>query len=188
MQKPPLPIGRPAPVFITSDAQGKQKRNPVKEFAGQPFLLFFACGCSWCADFAKLWGAEMRGRGKKAMRTVVVYAGSPSELKEWARQTTLPTSTLLIPDPEMRITEGLYHADPCPRLFVIDKRGIIRYVNVAPGQEPRKAPADLLLACVLEGFVRLEERARPADKRNQSPDKQHHKEYSDNRKPDGESG
>jgi peroxiredoxin len=157
MQKPPIPIGKPAPLFIASDVQGK-KQNPVKEFKEKratPFLLFFACGCSWCADFAKLWGAEMRGRGKKNIPTVVVFAGSGEEVTEWARQATLAPTTLLFPDPTMRITDGLYHADPCPRLFVIDKQGIVRYVNVRKGEEPRKAPAELLLARVLDVFEGL---------------------------------
>ena len=169
-QKPPIPVGKPAPPFSAKEASGRL-RIPLKELKGQAFLLFFACGCPWCADFARVWAMEMRGQGSKAVRTVVVYAGGASEVKEWARQTTLPTNTLLFPDPEMRITERIYHADPCPRLFVIDKKDIVRYVNTAPDQEPRKAPAALLLACVLESFTRLEQGTRPPQKRDHSPDK-----------------
>jgi peroxiredoxin len=182
MQKPPIAIGKPAPLFVAPDAGGK-KRNPVKEQKGVPFLLFFACGCSWCADFAKLWATEMRGRGKKTIPTVIIFAGSREEVTEWAKQATLDKTTLLFPDPEMRITDSLYHADPCPRLFVLDTHGIVRYVNTKKGEEPRKAPAELLLACVLDSFSTLdrllapkrllggEKVLRSSNKRDQSPDK-----------------
>jgi peroxiredoxin len=175
MQKPPIPIGKPAPLFVASDANNK-KSNPVKEKRGTPFLLFFACGCSWCADFAKLWAAEMRGRGKKGVPTIVVFAGSGDEAVERARQATLGKSTQLFPDPTMHITDTLYHADPCPRLFVIDKNGIVRYVNSKKGEEPQKAPAELLLARVLDTIdalnrLTVRERLTTREKRLGTTDK-----------------
>lgn len=86
--------------------------------------------------------------------TVLVYQGTAQEGEALALQAGLdPAQTVLLPDPDLRIT-GVYQADPCPRVLVIDTRGIVRYVNRGPDDKPREAPAALIAARSL-GALRL---------------------------------
>jgi hypothetical protein len=119
--------------------------------------LFFFCGCSWCGEIAKEWaglqqsGALPNAKGDVSKSsapaifpaTVVVYSEMEPEIaREMALMYGLNLAqTVVLIDPDMRVTEGVYKADPCPRVFVLDAKGVLRYTNNHPDDQPRKAPA-----------------------------------------------
>jgi hypothetical protein len=123
--------------------------------------LFFFCGCSWCRDVAKEWAILQRAgtlveKEKKNGRpaTLVVYSGlDAAAARRLAAAAGLDRSqTTLLPDPEESVTEPIYHAEPCPRVFVLDERGSLRYTNNGEDDAPRKAPAAAIVARALDAL------------------------------------
>lgn len=129
--------GKPAPAFTRADAQGRLVS--LASVRGHSAALFFFCGCPWCADVATLWGREQR---KGSARTLVVFAGTGAEARAFAARNGLDIGqTTLLPDPDSVLTEGVYKLNSCPRAFVLDAAGLIRYTNDHADDQPRLAPA-----------------------------------------------
>jgi len=129
--------GKPAPAFTRADAQGRP--FALASERGHPVALFFFCGCPWCADVATLWGRQQR---KGSLRTLVVFAGTGAEARAFAARNGLDVGqTTLLPDPDSALTEGVYKLSSCPRAFVLDAAGLIRYTNDHADDQPRLAPA-----------------------------------------------
>jgi hypothetical protein len=134
-----------APEFQLPDTEKKLRK--LSEFRGRPVALFFFCGCSWCADVAREWAALQRGGALPAGRrggpvTVVVYAGLDAEAaRNLAAAAGLdPARTVLLPDPDSHVSARRYQVDPCPRAFVVDAAGVLRYTNQGADEAPRVAP------------------------------------------------
>lgn len=159
-------VGKPAPDFIKSDVFGKKCR--LADFQGRPAVLFFFCGCSWCREVAEEWatlqqtqalplfpvkgGDRLPGKQSEPIppATLLVYQGTPPEIKALAATTHLDLKqTILLSDADRKIADALYHADPCPRVLVLDAQGIVRYINRGPDDKPREAPASLIIARTL---------------------------------------
>ena len=133
--------GQPAPAFSLTDTQGRS--FSLAAMRGHATALFFFCGCPWCADVARAWGQAQR---KGAIPTVIVFAGSGAETKGFAVRNGLDLKhTTLLPDPDSKLTEGLYKLNACPRAFVLDPAGLIRYTNDHADDQPRVAPAKTIV-------------------------------------------
>lgn len=147
-----------APAFALPDGDGHHRS--LAEFRGRPVTLFFFCGCPWCARCAETWGKFQGGgvlpAGSKDTATpitLVVFSGDAAAARAFATQVGLDLSqTVLLPDPTMRVTQGLYHAEPCPRLFVLDAQGRVRYTNNHKDDAPRSAPALALCSRALDAL------------------------------------
>jgi hypothetical protein len=144
---------------VLPDTAGKKRS--LAEFRGRPAALFFFCGCSWCSDVAREWARLQRSGsfGKpstsrsKVPITLVVYQGSAEEVRTLSTTAGLdPAQTVLLPDPEMTVTMEIYKADPCPRVFVVDAQGIIRYVNNGKDDAPREAPALVIVSRTVDAL------------------------------------
>ena len=133
--------GQPAPAFALADAQGKP--FSLGATRGHATALFFFCGCPWCADVARAWGQAQRGtHSPVSTRTLVVFAGTGADAKAFAARNGLDLKqTTLLPDPDSHLTEGVYKLNSCPRAFVLDPAGLIRYTNDHTDDQPRLAPA-----------------------------------------------
>jgi peroxiredoxin len=153
--------GKAAPPFTLVDADGKRRSLP-SDLKDRPAALFFFCGCPWCAEVAREWGTLQRGNALTAPAgsagapptpapvTIVVYSGTAAEAKALLKETGLDAGqTWLLPDPELRVTQNLYHSEPCPRVFILDRGGSVRYVNAGPDDKPREAPAAVIAAKAL---------------------------------------
>jgi len=160
-------VGRPAPRFRLTDTAGKKRT--LTEFRRRRVALFVFCGCSWCADVARHWGeAQCDGAllaagaatpGSSPPLTLVV--GSHLDAKGCrslgARARLDPAQTVLLPDPEGTVAE-LYHADPCPRVYVVGEDGTLLYVNRGKTDAPRRASAAAIVARALQALrVRRQE-------------------------------
>ncbi|MEO7716217.1 MAG: redoxin domain-containing protein [Capsulimonas sp.] len=154
-KKPAAPAAaapKPAPAFTLADTDGKSRT--LAEFQGRPVTLFFFCGCPWCHKTARLWSQFQRGgalpASSPAPATVIVFTGDAEMSKQFASETNLDlTQTTLLPDIRMRVTSDLYHADPCPRAFVLDPAGLIRYTNNHKDDAPREAAETAIVARTL---------------------------------------
>lgn len=95
-------------------------------------LQFFACGCEPCQELGKLWGRVQRsgeldsaGRG----RLTVVFQGTKDAAEAFAAEAGLDVKrTTLVADIDSRLARK-NNALPCPRLFVRDSKGRLRYTN-----------------------------------------------------------
>ena len=137
--------GQPAPAFTLNDAQGRP--FSLAAARGHATALFFFCGCPWCADVAHAWGLTQRGaRRPESTRTVIVFAGTGADAKAFAARNGLDLKqTTLLPDPDSHLTEGVYKLNSCPRAFVLDAAGLIRYTNDHADDQPRQAPAKTIV-------------------------------------------
>jgi peroxiredoxin len=151
--------GHPAPAFVLSDVNGKKRS--LAEFRGRPVALFFFCGCSWCADVAREWATLQRSHALdqshsgslKAPITLIVYQGGVEEARSLAAAYGLdPAETVLLPDPQLTVTLQTYNADPCPRVFVVDRKGILRYSNTGKDDLARKAPAMVIVSRTIDAL------------------------------------
>ena len=85
--------------------------------------------------------------------TLVVFSGNAAAARAFAAETGLdPAQTVLLPDPTMRVTTDLYHADPCPRLFVLDGRGVLRYTNNHKDDAAREVPEMVIASRALDAL------------------------------------
>ena len=150
----PLTVGRPVPVFTLPDTEGKPQ--PLTRFRGRSTALFFFCGCRWCAECARAWAQFQRGGAlPPASTTVVVYSLNRNESRRLAREYGLVSAqTTVLADPDLRVTEGLYHAALCPRVFALDTGGILRFTNDHRDDAPQKAPALAIVSRALEALRR----------------------------------
>lgn len=150
-----------APGFTAADIDGKPRT--LKDLRGKPVTLFFFCGCEWCRRFAKAWAEIDRSGGLPTAeaeqnrnadnpRTVVVFMGDADNVRAFVEDTGLDASrTVPIPDPRMDVTMK-YKAVECPRIFVLDREGRIRYTNNHKDDQPRKAAAATLVSKTIDAL------------------------------------
>ena len=153
---PKLNMGRVMPSFTLRDGFGKQQT--LSQYRGKKIALFFFCGCPWCTKCAQQWGQFQRGNTLAAPDTVppptvVVFTGDSATAHSFALQTGLDLKqTVLLPDVAMRVTTNLYHADTCPRVFIADAQGRLRYTNNHKDDAPRQAPALIIASRALQAL------------------------------------
>lgn len=162
-----LPENKTAPAFTLKDVDGVS--HTLTEYRGRSLVVLFACGCQWCHDFGTEW-AQMQRSGvladavgqkepdaaaaSKAPVTLVVYMGEATAARAYAVSVGLDLKqTVLLPDADYKVTRQ-YHALPCPRFYVLDANGLLRYVNNHADDAPQKAAASLLVAKTIDGLRR----------------------------------
>ena len=134
--------------FTLTDTNGKPQTLAAQH--GHLVVLFFFCGCNWCAAVGKQWGqlqhqgALTPAKGQAQPITMVVYSGDVDSVRSFASDSGLDLKqTILLPDPTMKVTLE-YQSDTCPRVFVIHPTGLIAYTNDHKDDQPRKAPAEVI--------------------------------------------
>src|SRR5262249_49482235 len=124
---------RTAQPFTLNDVQGKPRA--LADYKGRTCVLFFYCGCPWCHECARVWGQTQRsnalpsdGAGRPPV-TLVVYAGDATATRAFSDAEGLSAEkNVLLPDPTLQVTRA-WKSVLCPRAFVIDPDGRIRYTN-----------------------------------------------------------
>jgi peroxiredoxin len=132
-----------APLPTLSARDVDQRLHALPNALGRPTALLFFCGCSRCGPAARLWS---RTPHSGTADTLVVFAGDAEQTRRFAAVHRL-TGTL-IPDPDLRLARA-FHAIPCPRVFVVDASGALRYTNDAPDDRPEsEAPGRMVARAV----------------------------------------
>jgi peroxiredoxin len=138
-------VGSVAPNFRLASTGNEMVQLSLMR--GQPVVLAFFCRCDPCHLVAK----EIARNPQLAQRARI-YAifgdytiGQPQDEKEF-RESTGFTAPFLI---DLASEVGLqYDSTHCPRVWVIDKNGIVRYVNAS-----QSMPADQIVAGVLKAVT-----------------------------------
>ena len=154
---PPKPvIGHVMPSFTLKDGSGKQQT--LSQYQGRKIALFFFCGCPWCMKCAQQWGQFQRGGALAAPATaspltIIIFTGDADAAHSFALQAGLDLKqTVVLPDLTMRVTTDLYHADPCPRVFVADAQGRLQYTKDHKYDAPRQALALAIASRALQAL------------------------------------
>ncbi len=143
-----------APDFTAREVGGKPVR--LAKLRGKPVTLFVFCGCEACHKIAKEWTGYARDRVLPAGSgpTIAAYMGDRATAIAFAQETGLPKTVTLIPDRNLEITQK-YGVAPCPRVFVIDAVGRVRYTNNHSDDRPQKAAPALITGRALQALRQL---------------------------------
>jgi hypothetical protein len=165
--EPPKITSPQAYSFRLADTGGRV--HTLAEFRDRSVALYFFCGCERCVQCARTWASVQRGgvfqssvfqtggaspspanktdhHGMAAPQTLIVFAGNAPSALDFARETDLDlTQTLLLPD-ESLATATRFNATTCPRVFVVDSRGRVRYTNDHADDRPLVADASVIVA------------------------------------------
>jgi Redoxin len=146
-------LGAITPDFTLPDVKGKKQRlaSLLSATKGKPLQMWFYCACNRCTEAAREWGQLQKSNDKKSPMpmpmTLIVFLGDAKTAVSWSKSVGLDEKqTLIVCDPEAKISENLYHASPCPRSFVLDAKGKILYVNNGPDDGNDDSPAKLIVA------------------------------------------
>ena len=155
-------VGDAAPDFTLPDAfTGKPRdlskiiglHRPDKKVASRSVALFFFCGCPACRALGTEWARyQQAGLVPLDTATVIVYSTSDRvEARQRAASCGLdPKRTAVLCDTDaLNVTEALYQAEPCPRIVIINRTGMITYSNTLADEKPQEAPATRLAARAL---------------------------------------
>lgn len=159
-----------APAFTLPGADGKT--HALSDYRGRRLALFFFCGCEWCHKCALEWGKMQRSgalaAGGPMPLTLIAYHGDADEALSFEKETMLdPANTVLLLDPDEKVS-ATYAADPCPRVFVLDPAGAIRYTNNEMGADSYKIPAPLIAARAVNALRQIAAKAPVAKPHGQA--------------------
>lgn len=158
------PVLKAAIPFTLVGTDGK--KHSLADYQGRPVALFFFCGCPWCVRCAQDWGRFQRGGALPSAAdvtrpsaqqyrpvTLVVFSGDAAAAREFAMSTGLDhDQTVLLPDVTMHVTLDLYHAETCPRVFVVDPHGRVQYTNNHKDDAPRQASEMVIASRALDAL------------------------------------
>lgn len=134
-----IPAGRKAPDFTLADLNGntfKLSSNFVKP--GKIVVLdIWATWCPPCKrEIPVLIDLNTRYKPKGVVFVGVALDQSKATVAKFAKDQGI-TYTLLH-DPQGEKTGPLYNVKPIPETYIIDKKGVIRYVHVGFGPDDAK--------------------------------------------------
>jgi peroxiredoxin len=149
-----------APDFTLPDTKGKKQRlvSLLSATKGKPLQMWFFCACNRCTEAAREWGQLQKSTDKKNSMpmTIIVFLGDAKTAVSWSKSVGLDEKqTVIVCDPEAKVSENLYHASPCPRSFVLDNKGKILYINNGPDDGNDDSPAKLIVAKTVSTLQRL---------------------------------
>lgn len=136
----PPAIGRPAPDFALTTARGQTVQ--LGFLRTRPVLLCFFCNCGLCRAFAAEI-ARAKDLVKKTQIVVVASDAAVVEEDDFRRATGLEALYCHDAPPVVALR---YASEECPRCWLIDTKGIVRYVNPERLMPARKLVADLRAA------------------------------------------
>ena len=137
-------VGQRAPEFDLL-AVGEKRNVRLAALEGRPVILNFFCGCNFCSIVGQEW---VKNKDKVGDTPIVAVAAnhwtySPPAVRSYREKTGWPWPVLA--DMQSRATNE-YEAVTCPRVFVVDGRGIIRYASAPGASDEKQIIAEALAA------------------------------------------
>jgi peroxiredoxin len=135
-------VGSVAPNFRLASTGNEMVQLSL--LRGQPVILTFFCRCGLCHAVAK----EMARTPELAhARIYAIFGdysiGQPQDEKEFRESTGFQSPFLI----DLASEVGLqYDSTHCPRVWVVDKNGIVRYVNASQTAPPEQIVAGAVKA------------------------------------------
>jgi peroxiredoxin len=137
-------VGQRAPDFdLLSVGEGHSLR--LADLKRKTVIVNFYCGCTFCGLVGKEWVRNRDKVGDAAVVAVMTnhWTYAPAAVRDFRKQTGW--SWPILADLESETARN-YNALTCPRLFVIDGQGIIRYTNSAGVSDEKQLVAEALAA------------------------------------------
>lgn len=137
-------IGERAPAFdLLSVGQGRSIR--LEDLKGKPVILNFYCGCNFCSIVGREW---VRNKDKVADAVLLGvmtnhWTYNPPAVREYRRRTGW--SWPVLADMDSQVANS-FNALTCPRVFVIDRQGVVRYSSAEGASDEKKLVANALAA------------------------------------------
>jgi peroxiredoxin len=131
-------VGRAAPEFDLAVAGNDARHVSLVGLRGRPVVVVFNCGCRACADFDRTL-ATAGQRITKAHVIAITSNRSAFEgrkLAQFREETGFRWPVLV--DRRMETTLR-YGSSECPRVWLVDGGGLIRYTGPGPSQTARAA-------------------------------------------------
>ena len=156
--KPQKNTARQASNIALKDLDGKQ--FAFKSLHGHIVALWFFCPCEKCRPVAQRWAemqrdARVRFANSKPA-SIVVFGGDGEAAKEFMTGSGLTNeNNRMLPDVEYKAALA-YDAIPCPRVFVVDAAGMIRYTNKVVGAKEAVTEPATVVNQVIAVVARLE--------------------------------
>ena len=125
-------IGKPAPNFVLRDVFSGQNIS-LKDFRGKIVLLdFWATWCAPCRKALSHLASIYKKYGDKDVIIISIDLGEKIEVvKNFAIENNI--TWIIVIDNDGSIAEK-YNVKGIPTLFLIDRKGIIRYIHVGFSQ------------------------------------------------------
>jgi peroxiredoxin len=137
-------VGERAPEFdLLAVGQGRSVR--LADLKGKPVILNFFCGCNFCSLVGKEWLNNKDRVGDTPILAIEVnhWSYAPVAVREFRTKTGWPWPMLA---DFQSATANQYHAFTCPRVFVVDARGVIRYASAEGASDQKQLVAAALVA------------------------------------------
>jgi peroxiredoxin len=136
-------VGSRAPDFDLPVLGHPSRRVSLSGLRGHPVVVVFNCGCKACNDFDRGLAAAGLPEAEVVAVTANPSAYEGRRLSRFRRQTGFRWPVLA--DGRMETTLR-YGSGDCPRVWLIDGDGVIRYTGAGPGQPARAAVEGLVAA------------------------------------------
>jgi hypothetical protein len=127
VRPPDLAIGDGVPAIRGRDSLAAITTLPLRRTgASWTVLLAFSPGCAWCDSVAPRWKRWTEAAGGR-IAVVGIASGDPSEALRYTRAHGWKIGELIVVDSALTGVLGLQLTRKTPWLFLIDKRGVLRY-------------------------------------------------------------
>ncbi len=113
-------LGRLAPAMSLQDCAGRQ--HTLAELRGKFSVLTFVCGCPQCRRLIRAWSSLYGHRGDVFL--VAVTGLSAADAGDLTKEEGIDFPVLL---DASRVVSKRWHSTSCPRCWVIDSVGRLRY-------------------------------------------------------------
>jgi peroxiredoxin len=137
-------VGERAPEFDLL-AVGENRNIRSRELQGKPVILNFYCGCNFCSVVGKEWVNNKDKVGNAAVLAVMSnhWTYAPGAVQQFRARTGWTWTTLA--DLHSRVTTE-FNAVTCPRVFVLDPQGVIRYASKEGASDEKQIIKEALAA------------------------------------------
>lgn len=138
-------VGFRAPGFELGYVADPSGRLSLSEMSGRPVVLIFNCGCKLCRDFDRCYAAGAAGLPEARTITVVTNPWAFQGERGAAFRRGTGFRWPLLSDSDGRVAAE-YRSAECPRVWLIDRRGVVRYRNLTNLDPPRAIMRQLVEA------------------------------------------
>ena len=117
----------------------------MEDLKGKPVIVNFYCGCNFCSIVGREWAKNKDKVGDAAILAVMTnhWSYNPPAVREFRQRTGWSWPVLADMDSQIATS---FNALTCPRVFVIDAHGVIRYASAEGDSDEKKLIADALAA------------------------------------------
>lgn len=138
-------LGARAPEFDLEILGKPGERIALKELRGRPVAVIFNCGCKLCYDFNHVFVAAAPKMEELQPIGIMMnhWSYAPDQIRNFRETTKFKWPLLMDHKSQTTIT---YRSTDCPRVWLIDRKGIIRYHNESNKEDPEKIVRELMEA------------------------------------------